>query len=441
MTNTLELKIEKLTYQGAGLAHSEGIAVFVKGACPKDTVRARITKKNKNFITAETIEVLEPSEHRVKPFCPLFKACGSCHWQFVDYDFSLEQKKLIIEEAFRGEYSVLPVLKSPKTKEYRHKVQCPVGETKVSKRLLVGYYKEGTHDITDIKYCPIQPKVLDEVLDYVRKNWTLGAYSEKKHKGLLRHCVLRQSSSGKGTLLTLVLNTQELRKKEREYILEFVQKIPKVTGVSLNYNSEKTNTIFGERFEHILGDEFIIEDLGDKKYKVSPESFFQVNPRAAIVLFDEVKKRIKPDTTVLDVYGGVGAMGIWVSDTAKNIVLVEENESAVKNAKENFKLNKCKNYEVFLGDAKEKLKEFSRTGRRFDHVILDPPRKGCEKEALEAISKITDSIVYVSCNPQTLARDVKILEEKGFKCKDIQGVDMFPYTYHVECVVELVREK
>lgn len=444
MTDALELKIEKLTYQGAGLAHSEGIAVFVKGGCPGDTVRARITKKNKSFITSKTLEVLEPSKYRVKPFCPLFNACGSCHWQFVDYEFTLEQKKLIVEEAFRGDYTVLPTLKSPKTKEYRHKVQCPAGETKVSKRLLVGYYKEGTHEITDIKYCPIQPSVLDEILNYIRQSWTLGAYNEKKHKGLLRHVVLRQSASENKTLLTIVLNAESLKKKQKEEVEQFLSAVPKVSGCSINYNSKKTNTVFGENFEHIKGDEYIVETLKDKdgkefRYKISPQSFFQVNPYGASILFDEVKKRITPDSSVLDAYGGVGAIGIFVSDVAKNIVLVEENEQAVKNAKENFKLNECRNYEVFLGNAREKFKEFARTKRKFDHVILDPPRKGCEEDVLEILSKLTDSIIYVSCNPQTLARDVKILESKKFKCGPIQPVDMFPHTYHIECVTVLER--
>ncbi|GBF22859.1 23S rRNA (uracil1939-C5)-methyltransferase [Candidatus Gastranaerophilus sp. (ex Termes propinquus)] len=438
----LDLKVEKLTYKGAGLAKVEGFAVFVKGSCPGDLLRVQIVKANKNFATARILEILEPSEHRVKPFCPLFNACGSCHWQFVDYDFALLQKQLIIKEALRGEYSVPPVLKSPKTQEYRFKAQCPVGETKVSKRLLVGYFKEGSHEITDIKYCPIQPRVFDEIFDYVRKNWTLGAYNEKTGKGLLRHAVLRGSSASKkesSALLTLVLNSDKLFQKQREEIEKFLKGAPLASGCSINYNPKKTNTIFGDKFEHISGAEHILEKIKSKSYIISPQSFFQINPSAAAVLFDEVKKHIKQDSSVLDAYGGVGAFGIWVSDIAKNIVLVEESEQAVKNAKENFKLNECKSYEVFLGNAKERFKEFSRNKRFFDHVILDPPRSGCEREVLEVLSTITNSVIYVSCNPQTLARDVKILEGKGLECETVQGVDMFPHTYHIECVANLVR--
>jgi len=446
----LELEVDKLTYQGWGLARADGFAVFIKNACPKDILKARIVKLNKSYAHAEIVEIIKPSEHRVKPFCPIFNACGSCHWQFVDYAFGLEQKRQIIQEAFGHDYNVLPVLPSPQTKNYRLKVQCPARETKVSKRLLVGYFKEKSHDITDIKYCPIQPESLNDIVDYIRKNWSFGAYNEKTKKGLLKHIVLRQSSNNKGrsgeTLLTVVLNARELKKKQYEEVTEFLKGVQNTAGCSINYNPENTNVVFADKFEHTCGREFIFEKMKsfsgrEFTYKISPQSFFQVNPYGASVLFDEVKKRVKPGANILDAYGGVGAIGIWVSDVAKNIVLVEENEEAVKNAKENFKLNGCKSYEVFLADAKEKFKQFAREKRSFDHVILDPPRKGCDKEVLEVISKITDSIIYVSCNPQTLARDVKLLEEKGFSCKDIQGVDMFAHTYHVECVTVLEKAK
>lgn len=446
----IELEIEKLTFQGAGLGHIEGLTVFVENSCPEDVLRARIVKLNKNYALARIVEIIKPSPHRVKPHCALANACGGCCWGFIDYDFTVRQKKLIVQEALRGVKTmpeVLDTLKSPDTLEFRHKIQYPIRQTKVSKRILAGYFKVGSHEIVNVKHCPIQPKIVDEIIDFVRNEWVLGAYEEKTNKGLLKHVVIRKSSNGKGLLLTLVLNCDDLRDKRKGEIEDFVKKLrtsfKDITGVLVNFNFGATNTILGEKFELISGDDFIFETLKsgtcEKCYKISADSFFQTNPGCAAALFEAVKNFIGEGSSVLDAYGGVGAIGIWVSDKAKNIALIEENEGAVKNAKENFKLNEVKNYEVFQGDAKICFNEFLIKKRKFDHVILDPPRKGCERKALELISKLSDSLIYVSCNPQTLARDIKILEDKGFTCKKIQPVDMFPHSYHVECVALIER--
>ncbi len=461
----IELEIEKLTFQGAGLGRfngdgantneASGLAVFVENSCPGDVVRARITRLNKNYALARIVEIVKPSPRRKEQHCALANACGGCCWGFVDYDFALEQKKLIVQEALRGVKNmpeILDVLKSPDTLEFRHKIQYPIRQTKVSKRILAGYFKEGSHEIVNVKHCPIQPKIVDEIIDFVRNNWTLEAYDEKKKKGLLKHVVIRKSSNCKGLLLTLVLNCDDLGDKRRGEIVDFTEKLcssfKDITGILVNFNFGETNTILGEKFELISGDDFIFETLegmggNTKTYKVSANSFFQTNPKCAATLFDAVKGFASEGSSVLDAYGGVGAIGIWVSDKAKSIALVEENEDAVKNAKENFKLNEVKGYEVFSGDAKVCFNEFFIKKRHFDHVILDPPRKGCERKALELISKLISpegSIIYVSCNPQTLARDIKLLEEKGFVCKKIQPVDMFPHTYHVECVALIEKE-
>jgi len=473
----VEIEIEKLTFQGAGLGrissrdttgHIDGLAVFVDGACPGDVLRVRITKKNKSYATARIVEIVKPSPHRVKPHCALANACGGCCWGFIDYDFTLQQKKLIVQEALHGvkhSPEILDTLKSPDTLEFRHKIQYPIRQTKVSKRILAGYFKTGSHEIVNVKHCPIQPEVVDKIIDFVRSEWVLGAYDEKTGKGLLKHAVIRKSSSGEGLLLTLVLNSARVEKGVTDFANKIKTAHKEITGVLVNFNPDAVNTILSKEFQLIAGDDFIFEAAGSKRYKISANSFFQTNPKCAAVLFDVVKGFVGEGSSVLDAYGGVGAIGIWVSDKAKSVVLVEESESAVKNAKENFKLNEVKNYaemsernknkvfnsqanetkrsavryEVFLGDAKICFNEFLIKKRKFDHVILDPPRKGCERKALELISKLTNSIIYVSCNPQTLSRDIKILEDKGFTCKKIQPVDMFPHSYHVECVALIER--
>ena len=453
----IELKIEKLTYEGSALGRyysdetPEGFVVFVKNAAPGDFLKVKINKVNKNYALAQIVEILEPSSKRANPFCPLFNACGGCCYQYLDYDYLLEQKNNMLKEAFLKldeQPEFLEPLKSPYDKEFRHKIQYRVSETKNSKRLLIGYFKEKSHDIVNIKFCPIQPHLADEIAQYLRENWTFGAYVEKAHKGLLRSLILRLSSDLKSALLTFVINLKKdefsrYEKDVKDFCVEFASKFPQIKGISVNFNSDKTNNIIGEDFLNIYGDNFIYETLESsdfkRTYKISPASFFQVNPFCALELFNEVKKNIKENSTVLDAYGGVGAIGIWVSDRARKIYLVEENPQAVCDAKENFKLNECKNYEVFLGDAKEQFRKFLKEKKKFSHVIIDPPRKGSDREALELLSKLTDCIIYVSCNPQTLVRDIKILQSFGYKAKTVRGADMFPYSYHIESVTVIER--
>lgn len=446
----IELTVEKLVNTGSCLAHYEGKAVFIDNAVPGDIVKARAVRINKNFIRAKIVEIITPSKYRVKPFCPLFNACGGCNLQNIEYDFLVEQKENILKETFRSfeEIEFKPFIKAENLKGYRCKIQNAVSETKVSKRLLLGYYKENTHEITNIKFCPIQPKIIDEIMNFVRENWKLGAYIEKKDKGLLKHVLIRYSSSSKKMLLTLVINKDaEWFNKIEADIKDFADiitlKFPDITGVLVNFNPKKTNKITGDDTKLILGDDFIYEKLYSNNgiyytYKISRDSFFQINPPVASKIFETVKSLIPENSSILDAYGGVGAIGIFLSDKARKITLVEECESAVLDAKANFKLNNCKNYEVFLGDAKKIFKDFLKAdpkGKKcFDYAILDPPRKGSDKEALEIISKLAKNIVYVSCNPSTLERDAKILKELGFNLKSLQGADMFPFTHHIESV-------
>lgn len=475
----IDLTIEKLVYPGTALARYGGKTVFVEGAVPGDVLKARIMRVNKNFIRAKIIEINIPSKYRVKPFCPLFNACGGCSMQNIEYDFLIEQKQKILQEifspdalyAFNG-IQYKPFIKAEKLQNYRCKVQNAVSETKVSKRLLIGYYKENTHDTVNIKYCPIQPKIIDEIINFIRENWKFGAYIEKKDKGLLKHIVIRYSSTSEKLILTFVINKDfeyfdKVKLQLTAFSNDIMAKFPDISGILVNFNPKKTNKITGNKTELLCGEPFVYQKLYSNNsieytYKVSPESFFQINPYVAQKVFDSVKSFIEPNSTILDAYGGVAAIGIFLSDRAKSITLVEESESSVNDAKENFKLNNCTNYEVFLGDAKEIFKTFlnpalavrdtkkDRAGQKnkgknqpktFDYTILDPPRKGSDKEALEIITKLTKkAIIYVSCNPSTLFRDAKILSELGFKLKSLQGADMFPFTHHIESIAYFEKE-
>ncbi len=445
----LEVVIEKTVYGGDGLARvgDEQFVVFVKNSLAKDKLKIKITSLNKKFARGEIVEILD-SPNRIKPFCALYNACGSCDCQIATYDFLLEQKTEILKDIFKNivsEDKIYPCKKSPDDKFYRHKVQYPASQTKNSKRILLGYYKENSHDLTNIKYCPVQVEIVNDIAQFIRDNFELDCYDEKTNKGLLKNVLFRISSYSNEILLTLVLNcNQENFIDYESKIFKFFKKLMSqykaIAGGFVNFNDKKTNKILGFDTLKIAGNDYIIEKLGDKSYKIGATSFFQVNPKSAVNLFDIVKENIEPNSTVLDAYGGVGAIGIYVSEKASKIILVEENENAISMAYDNFKMNNIENFEILEGDAKKHFLNFEKQKRSFDYVILDPPRSGCEKEGLKAISKLAKNIIYVSCNPQTLRRDMSYLIEDGFIPQFVQGVDLFPYTHHVETVCVFKRK-
>lgn len=449
--DVIDVKIEKLVYGGMGLARygSENFVVFVRNSVVDDVLKVKITNINKKFAHSEIIEIIEPSKHRIKPLCPIFNACGSCQNQNCDYDELINQKTNILIETFSNiidKSKIYKVIKSPDIVSYRHKVQYPCRQTKNSKRVLMGYFRQNSHDLTNIKFCPMQPDIINKISQFIKDNYHLGCYDEKKDKGLLKNVLFRINSKEDELLLTLVLNCNEngFNKIKHEFgtfcdLLKAQFSI--IKGIFVNLNPKKTNTILSDKTLKITGSDYIIETLKDKSYKIGPNSFFQVNPKGAEIIFDIVENNIENNSVILDAYGGVGAIGIYLKEKAKKITLVEQNSNAVLMAKENFKLNEINDFEVFEGDAKNHFINFKKQNRFFDYTILDPPRSGCDLSALEAILKISKNIIYVSCNPQTLKRDLIFLKENGFEPEFIQGVDLFPYTYHIECVTVLKKEK
>lgn len=441
---------EKLVYEGAALAKIDGFPIFIEGGCPADSLKVRIKKANKNFALAEIVEILEASPHRVKPFCPLHNVCGGCGWQFVDYAFQLEQKRNIVYETVKKitgeEIEVKPVIASSKTREFRSKIQYPVSQTKVSKRLLAGYYKKGSHELVNIKFCPIQPKIIDKITEFIRQKaqeLEISGYNEKTHRGELRHIVYRYSVSENECIVIFVVNNTKLSEKFKNLAKKIMNEFAHVKGCLINYNTEKSNLIMTGDTRKIQGENHIIEKIKDKTFKVSANSFFQVNIESAESIFETVKNIIKDnynEPKILDAYSGVSSFGIWLSDIAKEIVSVEEAPSATKDAEENIKLNGIENLAAINGDAKAAFEKMVKEGEKFDVVVLDPPRKGCSKESLDyAVQLSQKSIIYVSCNPSTLARDLKYLREKGFGLKYIQPVDMFCHSYHIESVAWLEK--
>lgn len=437
----VELNIEKLVYEGIGLARfgSDKFIIFIENVLPDETVKAKIISINKTYAIAQLTEITKPSTHRIKPFCPIYNACGSCQIQICDYEYLIELKTSILKDIFPT-ISIKPITQSPKTLEYRHKTQYPCVQTKNSKRIMLGYYKKQSHELTNIKFCPIQPDVINKIAQFIRDYIPLDCYSEKTHKGILRH-VLTRITTKNDILLTLVLNSDKVDDLLYDFSKKLRLEFPSIKGIFANFNQSKTNKIIGNKTKKIEGENYVIEYLKDKSYKIGPTSFFQVNPYAAIKLFNIVKENIKENSDILDAYAGVGAIGIYLKEKAKKITYVEENLEAAQLAEENYKINKIKNYEIYKGDAKKHFLNFKKQNKIFDYVILDPPRSGCNREGLDAISELSKSIIYVSCNPMTLKRDSKLLQEKGFKIQSLHGVDMFPYTFHIECVMILKKEE
>lgn len=441
------VQIEKLSNLGYGIAKVDGYVIFVENTCPEDVVKVKITKKNKNFAYAEVIKVIEPSKHRTKPLCPMQKVCGSCQLQFIDYDYQLELKRTIVEDLMRGiDTEIRPVIPSPKSFGYRRKIQYPVTETKNSKKIIAGYYKKASHELINIKYCPIQPAECDEIIDFIRQNapeYNISGYYEKKHSGILRHVVIRSSEFNNKNLVVLVINDTKVSKNLLSFAKKLYEHFGNIIGVGINFNNKKTNLILGEKTDIVQGEGFIEEKLTDKIFKIGAETFFQVNPSGADKIFEFVKNYIKSNfdnPVILDAYAGISAFGICLSDMAEKVVCVEEVKQSVDMAKVLIEENSIKNMELHNEDAQTFFEGEIKAKNQYDVIVLDPPRKGCTKESLDNAEKLVkNKIVYASCNPSTLARDLKYLIEKGMKVEFIQPFDMFPQTYHIENVAIIAK--
>ena len=444
------VKIEKMINEGLGLAKIDGMPVFIDNSCPEDVLKVKITKINKNFLNAEIIEITEPSKYRIKPECSLSNVCGSCNWQHIDYNEQLRQKQKIVKETIKSiagiDVDVKPTIPSPKISEYRCKVQMPVSQTKVSKRILSGYYKKKSHELINIKYCQMQPNIINEISEYIKikaQELNISGYNEKNHTGILRHIIYRISSDYSKVLIIFVLNSNKIDNKICKLAEELNKKYTVITGICANLNDNRTNVILGNKTICIKGNDFYIEKLNNISYKISASSFFQINPYCAAEIFNTVKKLISDKITnpvILDAYSGVSSFGIWLSSVSKKVISIEEVKSASENAIENSRLNNINNLEVINGDAEIEFSKLIKNNIKFDVSIIDPPRKGCSVESISNLAALTSKyIIYISCNPATFARDLKILVNKGFMPEYVQPADMFPNTYHIETIALLKK--
>ena len=440
------VKIEKLSNLGLGIAKIDGMITFIENACPGDELLIKISKLNKNYANAVIKEIVTPSEYRITPFCPMQKVCGACQLQFINYEYQLKLKQEIVKDALHSiaglDIEIPLPISSPEIREYRCKIQYPVSQTKVSKKILAGYFKQKSHEIVNIKYCPIQPEICDKIIAYIRENaqkYGISGYNELSHSGELRHLVIRHSKYSCKNLVTLVINNNKISDNIRTLANNIFNDFDEISGVCVNLNVQKTNLIMTDNTKLISGNKFIEEKILDKVFSYGPNSFFQVNPKSAENIFNYVKNYIKNNfskPTLFDAYAGVATFGTVLADICSQVVCVEECNEAIEWAKETLLKNNIDNVELHNTDAEIFFeKELNTNCRKFNITVIDPPRKGSTPKTLDNIIKLTtDKIIYVSCNPATLARDLKYLLSKGAKIESIQPFDMFCHTYHIENV-------
>ncbi len=437
-----EVEILDMGFEGEGIAKIDGYTVFIKGALKGEKVKIKILKANKDYGFAKLLEVLTPSENREIPMCKVFSKCGGCNLQHMDYKSQLQLKTDLVKNTLKKslgyEPSIEPMIGMFIPYGYRNKVQYPVSNGKI------GFYAGRTHSLIENEKCYIQNEYIDELAKNVfelTQKYGVSTYDEKNGKGILRHIVARIGINTEEVMLVLVTNREKLPNAEN-IVNELKAKYPQLKSIIQNINTEKGNVILGQKCKTLYGQDYIEDELEGYRFKIAPLSFYQVNPQQTAVLYTVAKEfaELTGKENVFDLYCGIGTISIFVADKAKNVFGVEIVPQAIENAKANAKLNKIENAEFICGSAEEVIPQKYKEGKTADVVFLDPPRKGCDVKLLETLKEMqAEKIVYISCNPATLARDLKYLLDSGYELKKVQPVDMFPQTCHVETVVLLEK--
>lgn len=445
--NLLTIDITDLGENGEGIGRHEGMAVFVPGALPGETITARIRNQKKNYAHGRLVEILTPSPERVAPPCEIASQCGGCQIQSMSYEAQLKWKESHVRAcmdriAKLPDVTIAPIIGMENPWHYRNKVLYPAGGSPGQPEL--GFYKLGSHQVVPGKGCMIQHPFNAEILETVKELMILHGiqpYSEEKHTGHIRHILLRNSL--KGEWLMVWVTAGKNMPRSQAIAADLKAKYPQIVTMLVNRNPHKDHRMLGERTDILYGDGYLEDAIEDLSFRVSPESFFQVNPIQTKVLYEKALALadLKGTETVLDLYCGIGAISLFMARSAGKVIGVEVVAEAVADAQENATRNGITNSEFIQGTGEAVLPELVKLGVRPEVVIVDPPRKGCERTALEAIMTLSpERIVYVSCKPATLARDLAILTEGGYRVETVQPVDQFPHSVHVECVVKLERQ-
>lgn len=488
----LELWIEDMSVDGEGIGKADGVAFFVKDAVVGDKVRIKILKMKKRYGYGRLLQVLEPSPYRVQPLCKSYRQCGGCQVQALDYAQQLKYKEKKVWDSLsriggfdlKKEQGILfhPIIGMEEPFFYRNKAQFPIGTDKDGK-IVTGFYAARSHQIIPNRKCflgvDINEKILDIVIDFMQEYHIL-PYDEVARKGLVRHVLIRYGFATKEIMVCLVINGRNLPHADK--LVERLWTLAGMTSIVLNVNERNTNVILGEEIICLWGKAYITDYIGDVKYQISPLSFYQVNPVQTKKLYETALDYagLSGEETVWDLYCGIGTISLFLAQKAKHVYGVEIVEAAIADAKNNARINGIDNVTFLVGKAEEVLPEYYERGvseieqsllledseenvqegetgfqkkencvpkvqagdmSRPEVIVIDPPRKGCDEKCLETILKMKpERVVYVSCNPATLARDLKYLCERDYEIKEVQPVDMFPQGVHVESICLLHRK-
>ena len=448
--NQVEITIEDIGSDGEGIGKYEGYALFVKDTAIGDRVLVQITKAGKTYGYARPVKLIKASPYRVEPRCPIAARCGGCQLQHIAYERQLEYKENKVRNCLTRiggfeQFNMEPICGMSNPYYYRNKSQFPVGRDKDG-RLVIGFYAGRTHSIIDTQHCYIGAEVNVKIIAFLRsfiEKYKIEPYDESTHKGLIRHIITKVGYNSGEIMVCLVINDRILPHKQE--LIEGLLKLKGMKSICLNVNTEKTNVILGEDIIPIWGEPYITDQIGSVSYRISPLSFYQVNPVQTEKLYNIALEYadLHGDEVVWDLYCGIGTISLYMAAKAKAVYGVEIVPQAIEDAKSNALINGISNAEFFAGAAEDVLPRKYREDKiHADVIVVDPPRKGCEQSLLDTIiSMAPKRVVYVSCDPATLARDLKYLCERGFKLDKLRAVDQFAHSVHVETVVLMSKVK
>lgn len=436
-------------FEGEGIAKIDNFTIFIEGTIKGEKCKILIVKVTTSHAFGKLIEILENSKYRVETDCGTYKRCGGCNLRHIDYEETLNIKRNtvqnLVNKTLNNKINVNMLIGMGNPYNYRNKAQYPVGLDKNNEPVM-GVYAKRTHEIIPMRDCMIQNPLSEQIANFVFHFFiqnNIPIYNEKNGKGLLRHIVIKVGIRTHEIMCILVLNGKEL-KKEKELVKLLIKEFPEVKTVVKNINVKNTNVILGNENEVIYGDGYIYDKLGDYTFKISPMSFYQINPVQTEVLYNTAIEmaNLSKTETLFDLYCGIGTIGIFASPYVKKVYGIEIVKQAIEDAKENASINDIRNIEFFAGDVEKIFEDvLKKNSDKPDVIFVDPPRKGLDRHTIENILNVEPKkIIYISCNPASLVRDLKLLEEK-YDVIEIQPVDMFPFTSHVECVTVLYAKE
>lgn len=443
----VKVTVKDITLDGKGVCKvsDDDPVIFVSGSAIGDVLEVKILKVLKHFAFGKIERIIIPSADRCENGCSIFEKCGGCVFRHISYDCESELKECVVSDAISkiakiNDINISPILSARSVDRYRNKAIFPI--RKIKGKVKFGFFALNSHRVVPCDDCVLHPKEFFDILTAVAR-WIeemgVSVYDEQTHTGLVRNVYIRKGFATGEIMVCIVINGRKLPHAS-DLVMKLTSLDVNIKSIVLNYNTKKTNVVLGDKCETIFGQDYIEDKLCGLKFHISPKSFYQVNHDQTEVLYDVVKRfaDVGQDQTVLDLYCGIGTIGLTLADSCEKLIGVEVIPESIENAKVNARLNGIKNAEFICADAADFIEKM----QKVDVIILDPPRKGCAKDVLLTIAdKGIEKIVYVSCNPATLARDIAILHDRGYELKELQPVDMFPRTGHVETVVLMSRIK